>query len=178
MVTTGDGVAQNPVDVTLSGATAVGYSGTGYKTYWLAYGVQQWGRSTAATLNFSIPFQKFYCITTAQESWSSATFNNTSWITRNNRSMTWPTYNGTNINYIAVGVQQWGTATQNGYATSFPLTFPSCCLAVVATYVLREGSSYWQKPLSLQAITRSSFTTVTASAWGANDTAPWIAVGR
>lgn len=39
MVTTGDGVAQNPVDVTLSGATAVGYSGTGYKTYWLAYGV-------------------------------------------------------------------------------------------------------------------------------------------
>lgn len=39
MVTTGDGVAQNPVDVTLSGATAVGYAGTGYKTYWLAYGI-------------------------------------------------------------------------------------------------------------------------------------------
>ena len=66
--------------------------------------ILQWGRSTDATLNFSIPFQKFYCITTAQESWSSATFQNTSWITRNNRSMTWPTYNGTNINYIAVGV--------------------------------------------------------------------------
>lgn len=74
-------------------------------------------------------------------------------------------------------ILQWGTATQNGYATSFPLTFPARCLAVVATYVLREGSSYWQKPLSLQAVTRSSFTTVTASGWGANDTALWIAVG-
>lgn len=64
----------------------------------------QWGRSTAATLNFSLPFQKFYCITTAQESWSSATFDNTSWITRTNISVTWPTYLGTNINYIAVGM--------------------------------------------------------------------------
>lgn len=74
-------------------------------------------------------------------------------------------------------ILQWGVATQNGYATSFPLTFPARCLAVVATYVLREGSSYWQKPLSLQAITRSSFTAVTASGWGTNDTARWIAVG-
>ena len=80
--------------------------------------------------------------------------------------------------YIAIGqAQQWGTATQNGYATSFPLTFPVRCLAVVATYVLRDDSSYWQKPLSLQAITRSSFTAATASGWGANDTALWIAVG-
>ena len=54
MVTTGDGVAQNPVDVTLSGATAVGYSGTGYKTYWLAYGVQQWGVYTTGTRNVTI----------------------------------------------------------------------------------------------------------------------------
>ena len=74
-------------------------------------------------------------------------------------------------------ILQWGTATKNGYATSFPLTFPARCLAVVATYVLQEGSSYWQKPLSLQAITRSSFTAATASGWGANDTARWIAVG-
>ena len=74
-------------------------------------------------------------------------------------------------------ILQWGVATQNGYATSFPLTFPARCLAVVATYVLREGSSYWQKPLSLQAITRSSFTAVTASGWGTNDAARWIAVG-
>ena len=66
--------------------------------------ILQWGRSTAATLNFSLPFQKFYCITTAQESWSSATFNNTSWIARTNSSITWPTYQSTNINYIAVGM--------------------------------------------------------------------------
>ena len=66
--------------------------------------ILQWGRSTDATLNFSIPFQKFYCITTAQESWSSATFENTSWIVRTNNSMTWPTHRGTNINYIAVGM--------------------------------------------------------------------------
>ena len=74
-------------------------------------------------------------------------------------------------------ILQWGIATQNGYATAYPVTFPSRCLAVVATYVLREGSSYWQKPLSLQAITRSSFTAVTASGWSTNDTALWIAVG-
>ena len=74
-------------------------------------------------------------------------------------------------------ILQWGTATQNGYATAYPVTFPSRCLAVVATYVLRDASSYWQKPLSLQAITRSSFTAATASGWGANDTALWIAVG-
>lgn len=43
MVTTGDGIPQNPVDVTLSGATAVGYNSAGCKTYWLAYGIQQWG---------------------------------------------------------------------------------------------------------------------------------------
>ena len=50
MVTAGDGVPQNPTDVTLSGATAVGYSGTGYKTYWLAYGIQmQWGLITCTT---------------------------------------------------------------------------------------------------------------------------------
>lgn len=73
--------------------------------------------------------------------------------------------------------EQWGVATQNGYQTSFPIAFPTRCLAVVATYVLRDESSYWQKPLSLQAITRSSFTAATASGWGANDTARWIAVG-
>ena len=39
MVTTGDGIPQNPVDVTLSGATAVGYNSAGCKTYWLAYGI-------------------------------------------------------------------------------------------------------------------------------------------
>ncbi|WP_423805887.1 gp53-like domain-containing protein [Phascolarctobacterium succinatutens] len=39
LVTTGDGIPQNPVDVTLSGATAVGYSSAGCKTYWLAYGI-------------------------------------------------------------------------------------------------------------------------------------------
>lgn len=50
--------------------------------------ILQWGRSTAATLNFSLSFQKFYCITTAQESWSSAVFENTSWIARTNNSMT------------------------------------------------------------------------------------------
>ena len=74
-------------------------------------------------------------------------------------------------------ILQWGVATQNGYQTSFPIAFPTRCLAVVATYVLREESSYWQKPLSLQAVTRSSFTAATASGWGANDTALWIAVG-
>ena len=68
----------------------------------LAY--KQWGRSTGATLNFSIPFQKFYCITTAQESWGSATFENTSWIVRTNSSIKWPTYMGTAINYIALGM--------------------------------------------------------------------------
>ena len=74
-------------------------------------------------------------------------------------------------------ILQWGVATQNGYQTSFPIAFPTRCLAVVATYVLRDESSYWQKPLSLQAVTRSSFTAATASGWGANDTALWIAVG-
>ena len=39
MVTTGDGIPQNPVDVTLSGAIAVGYNSAGCKTYWLAYGI-------------------------------------------------------------------------------------------------------------------------------------------
>ena len=66
--------------------------------------ILQWGRSTGATLNFSIPFQKFYCITTAQESWGSATFENTSWIVRTNSSIKWPTYMGTAINYIALGM--------------------------------------------------------------------------
>lgn len=39
MVTTSDGIPQSPVDVTLSGAIAVGYNSTGCKTYWLAYGI-------------------------------------------------------------------------------------------------------------------------------------------
>ena len=74
-------------------------------------------------------------------------------------------------------VVQWGVATQNGYATSFPLTFPAQCLAVVATYDLQTDSSYWQYPLSVQNSARSSFTIATKSNWGANDTACWIAVG-
>lgn len=73
--------------------------------WWFAIGKQQWGRSTAATLKFPISFQKFFCITTAQESWGGAAFENTSWIVRTNSSMTWPMYRGTNINYIAVGIQ-------------------------------------------------------------------------
>ena len=73
--------------------------------FWFAICWQQWGRSTAATLKFPISFQKFFCITTAQESWGGATFENTSWIVRTNSSMTWPMYRGTNINYIAVGIQ-------------------------------------------------------------------------
>ena len=96
------------------------YSGSG-DLYWLAIGVQQWGRSTAATLNFSLPFQKFYCITTAQESWGSATFDNTSWITRTNISVTWPTYQGTNINYIAVGMQQCFKRCAFGKAQALPM---------------------------------------------------------
>ena len=112
MVTTSVGIPQSPVDVTLSGATEDGYNDTGYKTYWLAY-----------------------------------------------------------------GVQQWGVATQNGYATSFPITFPARCLAVVATYVLQIDSTYWQYPLSAQNTSRTSFTVATKSNWGATDTAHWIAVG-
>ena len=57
MVTAGDGVPQNPTDVTLSGATAVGYSGTGYKTYWLAYGIQmQWGLASTVAGRDPAPF--------------------------------------------------------------------------------------------------------------------------
>ena len=93
---------------------------------------KQWGRSTAATLNFSLPFQKFYCITTAQESWASATFENTSWIVRTNSSMTWPKYQGTNINYIAVGMQQWGTGGFKNYSNGQTITFP---LAMSKVYV-------------------------------------------
>lgn len=65
MVTAGDGVPQNPTDVTLSGATAVGYSGTGYKTYWLAYGIQmQWGlmSATVQTITYPIAVSKIYSI--------------------------------------------------------------------------------------------------------------------
>ena len=74
-------------------------------------------------------------------------------------------------------ILQWGVATQKGYATSFPLTFPAQCLALVATYDLQTDSSYWQYPLSVQNSARSSFTIATKSNWGANDTACWIAVG-
>ena len=74
-------------------------------------------------------------------------------------------------------ILQWGVATQNGYATSFPLTFPAQCLAVVATYDLQTDSSYWQYPLAVQNSARSSFTIATKSNWGTNDTARWIAVG-
>lgn len=56
MVTTGDGIPQNPVDVTLSGATAVGYNSAGCKTYWLAYGIQQWGKSLTAESKASVTF--------------------------------------------------------------------------------------------------------------------------
>lgn len=67
MVTAGDGVPQNPTDVTLSGATAVGYSGTGYKTYWLAYGIQmQWG--------VGAPYSEGYSVTTLPISFSNADF--------------------------------------------------------------------------------------------------------
>ena len=96
----------------------------------------QWGRSTAATLNFSLSFQKFYCITTAQESWGSATFENTSWIVRTNNSMTWPTYRGTNINYIAVGMQQWGIITCTTGKEGefiFPISFTTKCLSFIAS---------------------------------------------
>ena len=37
--------------------------------------------------------------------------------------MTWPTYNGTNINYIAVGVQQWGTVNSYNVTVTFPLAY-------------------------------------------------------
>ena len=104
----------------------------------LAIGRQmQWGRSTAATLNFSLPFQKFYCVTTAQESWTGATFENTSWIVRTNSSMTWPTHRGTNINYIAVGMQQWGYAqkltSQYNFDWVYPIPFPTLVGAIMLT---------------------------------------------
>ena len=89
--------------------------------HFLTIGRQQWGRSTAATLNFSLPFQKFYCIATAQESWSGATFENTSWIARTNSSITWPTYLSTNINYIAVGMQQCFKRCALGKAQALPM---------------------------------------------------------
>ena len=57
LVTTGDGIPQNPVDVTLSGATAVGYNSAGCKTYWLAYGIQQWGyheRGSSKTITYPL----------------------------------------------------------------------------------------------------------------------------
>ena len=74
-------------------------------------------------------------------------------------------------------ILQWGIATQNGYQTSFPIAFPSRCLAVVTTYALRDDSSYWQYPVSAQSVNRSSFIAATKSNWGAGDSAYWIAVG-
>ena len=35
----GDGIPQPATNVTLSGATSVGYTGTGTKTYWISIGV-------------------------------------------------------------------------------------------------------------------------------------------
>ena len=158
--------------------------------YWLAIGVQQWGyannsASGATTINYHIPYSlvamTYTTNHTSANSYSAVNINN---CTLKSFDVHARAYNNGNLiftndafNWLAIGKQQWGVATQNGYATSFPLTFPARCLAVVATYVLREGSSYWQKPLSLQAITRSSFTAVTASGWGTNDAARWIAVG-
>ena len=59
LVTTGDGIPQNPVDVTLSGATAVGYNSAGCKTYWLAYGIQQWGNKKGI-IDLPVPYTSFY----------------------------------------------------------------------------------------------------------------------
>lgn len=72
MVTTGDGIPQNPVDVTLSGATAVGYNSAGCKTYWLAYGIQQWGNSNATyrdtKVTFPIAFNVLYSVVSVPKS--------------------------------------------------------------------------------------------------------------
>lgn len=65
MITTGDGIPQNPVDVTLSGATASSYSGTGYTTYWLAYGIQQWGYTEKNTVTLPIAYTKYCCVATS-----------------------------------------------------------------------------------------------------------------
>ena len=74
-------------------------------------------------------------------------------------------------------ILQWGIATQVGYATAYPITFPARCLAVVATYLLQYGTTYWQYPVSTQSVNRSSFIVATKSNWGAGDSAYWIAVG-
>ena len=72
MVTTSVGIPQSPVDVTLSGATAEGYNDTAYKTYWLAYGVQQWGNSNATdrdtTVTFPIAFGVLYSVVAVPKS--------------------------------------------------------------------------------------------------------------
>lgn len=152
-----------------SGYCSVAYtiSKTEFETYYfeahqavsacyIALGMQQWGRSTEATLNFPMPFQKFYCIATAQESWSSATFENTSWIVRTNNSMTWPTRLGTNINYIAVGIQQWGYTEAT--AVTFPIVFTQSC------YTVNCNGSNWGSSggatsagISIKNITLKSF---------------------
>ena len=157
---------------------------------WLAIGAQQWGyannsASGVTTINYHIPYSlvamTYTTNHTSANSYSAVNINN---CTLKSFDVHARAYNNGNLiftndafNWLSIGKQQWGIATQAGYATAYPITFPSRCLAVVATYVLRDASSYWQKPLSLQAITRSSFTAATASSWGANDTALWIAVG-
>lgn len=112
MVTTGDGIPQNPVDVTLSGATAVGYNSAGCKTYWLAYGIQQWGvvakSDTFGSYTFVLPVavSNVLVATSAIKGWNN-TANNLCWHCVGTTSgpndivVTWNCYdNRTRISYV------------------------------------------------------------------------------
>lgn len=112
MVTTGDGIPQNPVDVTLSGATAVGYNSAGCKTYWLAYGIQQWGvvakSDTSGSYKFVLPVavSNVLVATSAIKGWNN-TANNFCWHCVGTTSgpndivVTWNCYeNRTRISYV------------------------------------------------------------------------------
>ena len=46
--------------------------------------------------------------------------------------MTWPTYNGTNINYIAVGVQQWGVVGSYDVTVNFSVAYSTQIFCLTA----------------------------------------------
>lgn len=124
MVTTGDGIPQNPVDVTLSGATAVGYSSAGRKTYWLAYGIQQWGATTSPTedVTYPIPVSRVLCLLLTTRA---TTFRYSPWPTKITTKSFQAVSDSEPAYWFLVAKQQWGKSltAESKASVTFPIAF-------------------------------------------------------
>lgn len=138
--------------------------------YWIAFGKQQWGYSTARTATFPIAFASYVyaAVGCPNTNYTSATATGVHSLTLTGLGIV---MHGTKGWYFVIGKQQWGKrTTDHEWNVTFPIAFAEICYAICVACHLDSDRA--------QAANVAKITTSTCQIVVSYGVGFWLAVGK